>query len=117
MGAESALCIELGAPRRGLLDDLDGLNPRAVEREEFLYANTIALAADGEVTRDILTAVIDGENLTLKVLNTELVAFLNLDGNANDVTGVEFREVLLGELSGLLGVDLIQKLNTHDLPP
>jgi hypothetical protein len=30
---------------------------------------------------------------------------------------VEFGEILLGELSGLLGVDLIQKLNTHDLPP
>ena len=117
MGAESTLCVEFGAPRRGLLDDLDGLNPGAVEREEFLYANTIALAADGEVTGDVLTTVIDSENLTLKVLNAELVAFLNLNGNANNVTRVEFREVLLGELSGLLGVDLIQKLNTHDLPP
>ena len=117
MGAECALCIELGAPRRGLLNDLDGLDPRAVEREELLYANTIALATDGEVTGDVLTAVINSENLTLKVLNAELVAFLNLNGNANNVTGVEFREVLLGKLSGLLGVDLIQKLNTHDLPP
>ncbi len=117
MRTERALRIKFGTPRRCLLDDLDRLNPRAVEREELLNANTIALAADGEVAGDVLTAVVDSENLTLKVLNAELVAFLNLNGNANDVSGVEFGEILLGELSGLLGVDLIQKLNTHDLPP
>ncbi len=117
MGAERTLRVELGTPGRGLLDDLDGLDPGAVEREEFLNANAIALAADGEVAGDVLTAVVDSENLALKILNAELVAFLDLNGNADNVTGVEFREVLLSELSGLLGVDLIQKLNTHDLPP
>lgn len=117
MRTERALGVELGAPGRGLLDDLDGLDPGAVEREELLDADTIALAADGEVAGNVLAAVVDSENLTLEVLNAELVAFLNLDGNADNVSGVEFGEILLGELSGLLGVDLIQKLNTHDLPP
>ena len=117
MRAESTLGVELGAPRGGLLDDLDGLDPRAVEREELLDADTIALAADGEVSGDVLASVVDGEDLALEILNAELVAFLDLDGNADDVTGVEFGEILLGELRGLLGVDLIQKLDTHDLPP
>ena len=117
MRAECTLRVKLGAPRRCLLNDLDRLNPRAVEREELLNADTIALAADGEVAGDVLAAIVNGENLAFKVLNAELVAFLDLDGNTNDVTRVEFREVLLGELRSLLGVDLIQNLNTHDLPP
>ena len=115
MRAECALSIELGTPRRSLLDNLDRLNPGAVEGEELLNANAIALAADGEVAGDVIAAVIDSENLALEILNAELIAFLNLDGDANDIASVELREVLLSELSGLLGVDLIQNLDTHDL--
>ena len=115
MRAECALSIELGTPRRSLLDNLDRLDPGAVEGEELLDANAIALAADGEVAGDILAAVIDSENLALEILNAELIAFLDLDGDANDIASVELREVLLSELSGLLGVDLIQNLDTHDL--
>ena len=75
MGAERTLRVELGTPGRGLLDDLDGLDPGAVEREEFLNANAIALAADGEVAGDVLAAIVNGENLAFKVLKTGFVTF------------------------------------------
>ena len=113
MRAECALSIELGTPRRSLLDNLDRLDPGAVEGEELLNANAIALAADGEVAGDVIAAVIDSENLALEILNAELIAFLDFDGDADDIASVELGEVLLSELSGLLGVDLIQNLDTH----
>ena len=115
--AERTLGIEFRAPRRGLLDDLDRLNPGTGEREELLNPDAIALAGDGEGTRDVLATVVDSKDLALEILHAELLAFLNLDRNTNDIAGMELGEVLLREIRGLLGVDLINKLNTHDSPP
>ena len=108
MRAERTLSVELRPPARGFLDELDRLNPRAVEREELLDAHAIALTRDSEVASDILLAVIDGENLALEVLNTEFVAFLDLYRDTNDIASTKLGEVLLRGLGRLLGVDLIQ---------
>lgn len=114
MRAESTLGVKLGAPAVALLHNLDGLQPRAVEREELFYAHAVSVASNREISGDILAAVIDGKNLTLEILNTELVAFLDLDGNTDNVTSAEFGEIPTLERSGLLGVDLVNKLDTHD---
>ena len=117
MRAERTLGVELGTPGRSLLDDLDRLDPRAGEREELLNADAVALAGNGEVSGHVLPAVVDRENLALEILNAELVAFLDLDGNADDVTGVELGEILVRERGRLLGVDLVNELDTPVSPP
>ena len=113
--AVSALVVELGTARGTLLDDLDRLEPGAVEREALLNADTHGVAADDEVAGDCATAVVDREHLALKILDAELVAFLDLDGDADDVAGAELGELLLRKLRSLLGVDLVYKLDTHGL--
>src|SRR5574344_2404844 len=112
--AEGALVIELGAPRRLLLHDHDLLERGGAEREELLDANAVGLAPDGEGARNVLLAVVDREDLALEILKTGLVAFLDADGHTDGVAGVDFRELLRGELRGLLGVDLLDELDSHD---
>ena len=63
MRAERPLRVELRAPARVRLDDLNRLNPGRVEREELLNANAVALTRHGEVARDVLAAVVNRENL------------------------------------------------------
>ena len=105
--AVGALVVELGTASGALLDDLDRLDPGAVEREALLDADAHRVTADDEVAGDGATAVVDREHLAFEVLDAELVAFLDLDGDADDVAGAELGELLLRELRGLLGVDLV----------
>jgi len=113
--AERALRIELGTPRFTLLHELNALKARGIEREKLLHADTIAVARHREVASDILLTVVDCEDLALEILNAELVAFLNLDRNANDITRTELGVTLTRETRRLLGIDLINKLDTHGL--
>jgi hypothetical protein len=117
MRAERALGVKLGAPRRSLFDNLDRLNPGAGEREQLFNAHSVAFAANGEGAGNIVAAVVDGKNLALEILNTILIAFLDLDGNTNDIASAELGIILVRESLGLFGVNLINKLNTHDSPP
>src|SRR5574344_692666 len=102
--------------RRGhaLLDGDAAAGLVAAEREELLDANAVGLAPDGEGARNVLLAVVDREALALEILKTGLVAFLDADGHTDGVAGVDFRELLRGELRGLLGVDLLDELDSHD---
>ena len=117
MRAERALGVEFGTPRRGLFDDLYGLDPGTVEGEELFDSHAVAFAADGEVAGHVLASVVDRENLALEILNAELVAFLDLDRDADDVACAEDGEVLGRKPRGLLCVDLVYKLNANDSPP
>ena len=114
--AERALRVELGAPGGGVLHDADLLDRGAVEREELFDAHAVAVTGNREVAGCVLAAVVDREDLALEILNAELVAFLDLDGDADDVPGLELGEVLLRELRRLFGVDLVQNLDTHFKP-
>ena len=115
MRAERTLVIEFRAARLTLLDDLNRLDPGAGEREKLLDAHTVAVTRNGEVTSNIAAAIVNRENLALEILNAELVAFLNLDRNANGISSAEIRIILVLERCDLLSVNLINKLDTHGL--
>ena len=117
MRAEGALRVELRPPAVALLHQLDRLNPRTCEREELLHAHAVAVAGYREVARERVAAVVDRKDLALEILHAELVAFLDLDRDADDVARAELGIVLLLEARRLLGVDLVNELDTHDSPP
>src|SRR6202021_3301455 len=89
---ESADVKELGAANLVAANLFNPVNDPGVEGEDAFYALSEAHLADGE---SALRAVVDGDDEAFKGLEAFLVAFLNLDLDANLVAGNE-----LGRMGG-----------------
>src|ERR1700744_5711255 len=97
LAAESADVIELGAAHFVAANLLDAVNDPGVEGEDALDALSEAHLADGECA---LGAIVDGDDEAFKSLQTFLVAFFNLDLDANLVSGDELGQIGALELFG-----------------
>jgi len=90
LAAESADVEELGAADAITTDLVDAINYLRVEGEDALDALAEAHLADGE---GALCALVDGDNEAFKRLQTLLVAFLDLDLDANLVAWEKLGEI------------------------
>lgn len=81
-----------------MADALDINDVGRVDRENLLAADTVGDAADGDGFFD--TAVLLGDDSALEDLNSFAGTFLDFDMNANGITDLNFRQLLLHVLAG-----------------
>src|ERR1700723_58571 len=97
LAAQSADVKQLGAANLVAADLLDLVNHLGIEREDALHALAKAHFAHG---KRALRPAVNGDDQTLKGLKPFLIAFLDLDLDANLVARDELREICALQLIG-----------------
>src|SRR5262245_54189491 len=94
LAAQSAQEIEFGATDAAMLDDVNVINDRRMEREDAFDADAERCLAHGDRLTDALATTRD-HNFLERLQPFLGLAFLDSHVNANGVAGSEFRDVAL----------------------